>query len=69
MQVGNMLAYYDTAIITAVKRFIVQAPGFFNKDPSALLGGARLAPRYVFKNKMSSMNTKKYLTNSDPKAI
>ncbi len=27
MQVANTLAYYDTAIITAVKRFIVQAPG------------------------------------------
>jgi hypothetical protein len=26
MQVANTLAYYDTAIITAVKRFIVQAP-------------------------------------------
>ncbi len=28
MQVENTLAYYDTAIITAVKMFIVQAPGF-----------------------------------------
>ncbi len=28
MQVANTLAYYDTAIITAVKRFIVQAPDF-----------------------------------------
>jgi hypothetical protein len=27
MQVANILAYYDTAIITAVKSFIVQAPG------------------------------------------
>jgi hypothetical protein len=27
MQVANTLAYYDTARITAVKRFIVQAPG------------------------------------------
>jgi hypothetical protein len=27
MQVANTLAYYDTAIITAVKSFIVQAPG------------------------------------------
>jgi hypothetical protein len=26
MQVANTLAYYDTAIITAVKSFIVQAP-------------------------------------------
>jgi hypothetical protein len=29
MQVANTLAYYDTAIITAVKSFIVQAPGVF----------------------------------------
>jgi hypothetical protein len=28
MQVENTLAYYDTAIINAVKMFIVQAPGF-----------------------------------------
>ncbi len=27
IQVANTLAYYDTAIITAVKSFIVQAPG------------------------------------------
>jgi hypothetical protein len=27
MQVANTLAYYDTAITTAVKSFIVQAPG------------------------------------------
>ncbi len=27
MQVANTLAYYDTAIITAVISFIVQAPG------------------------------------------
>ncbi len=27
VQVANTLAYYDTAIITAVKSFIVQAPG------------------------------------------
>jgi hypothetical protein len=26
MQVANTLAYYDTAIITAVKSFMVQAP-------------------------------------------
>jgi hypothetical protein len=27
MDVANTLAYYDTATITAVKNFIVQAPG------------------------------------------
>ncbi len=27
MEVPNTLAYYDTATITAVKSFIVQAPG------------------------------------------
>jgi hypothetical protein len=27
IKVANTLAYYDTAIITAVKSFIVQAPG------------------------------------------
>jgi hypothetical protein len=27
MQVANTLAYYDMPIITAVKSFIVQAPG------------------------------------------
>ncbi len=27
MQVANTLAYYDTAIFTAVKSFVVQAPG------------------------------------------
>jgi len=30
MQVVNTQAYYDTAIITAVKSFIVQAPGVFD---------------------------------------
>jgi hypothetical protein len=30
MQVVNTLAYYDTAINTAVKSFIVQAPGYFS---------------------------------------
>jgi hypothetical protein len=29
MQVANTLAYYDMAIITAVKSFIVQAPEVF----------------------------------------
>ncbi len=28
MAVANTLAYYDTATITAVKSFIVQAPGY-----------------------------------------
>ena len=28
---ANTLAYYDTATITAVKSFIVQAPGFAKK--------------------------------------
>ena len=27
IKVANTLAYYDTAIITAIKSFIVQAPG------------------------------------------
>jgi hypothetical protein len=27
MEVANNLAYYDTATITAVKSFIIQAPG------------------------------------------
>jgi hypothetical protein len=27
MEVANTLAYYDTATITDMKRFIVQAPG------------------------------------------
>ena len=30
---ANTLAYYDTATITAVKSFIVQAPGFKIKIP------------------------------------
>jgi hypothetical protein len=29
MEVANTLAYYDMATITAVKSFIVQAPGVF----------------------------------------
>ncbi len=29
MDVANTLAYYDTATITVVKSFIVQAPGQF----------------------------------------
>jgi hypothetical protein len=32
MQVANTLAYYDTAIITAVKSFIVLAPGHVCKS-------------------------------------
>jgi hypothetical protein len=31
MEVANTLAYYDTATITAVKSFIVPAPGFKEK--------------------------------------
>jgi hypothetical protein len=31
MAVANTLAYYDTATITAVKSFIVQAPGWVKK--------------------------------------
>jgi hypothetical protein len=31
MAVANTLAYYDTATITAVKCFIVQAPGWVKK--------------------------------------
>jgi hypothetical protein len=27
MEVANTLAYYDTATITAVKNFMIQAPG------------------------------------------
>ncbi len=29
MKVANTLAYYDKATITAVKSFIVQAPGYY----------------------------------------
>jgi hypothetical protein len=29
MEVANTLAYYDKATITAVKSFIVQAPGYY----------------------------------------
>jgi len=29
MEVANTLAYYDTATITALKSYIVQAPGVF----------------------------------------
>jgi hypothetical protein len=32
MEVANTLAYYDTATITAVKSFIVQAPGTLTRD-------------------------------------
>jgi hypothetical protein len=31
MEVGNTLAYYDMATITAVKSFIVQGPGACTK--------------------------------------
>ena len=34
MEVANTLAYYDKATITAVKSFIVQAPGFLFKAPN-----------------------------------
>ncbi len=30
MELANTLAYYDTATITAVKGFMVQAPGKFS---------------------------------------
>ena len=38
MEVANTLAYYDTATITAVKSFIVQAPaeGFPGANPIKL---------------------------------
>jgi len=34
MQVANTLAYNDTAISTAVKSFIVQAPALYHISPS-----------------------------------
>ncbi len=41
MEVANTLAYYDTATITAVKSFIVQAPDliFASKATSPHLSG------------------------------
>jgi hypothetical protein len=36
MQVENTLAYYNTAIITAVKMFIVQAPVLNDNSKSKL---------------------------------
>jgi hypothetical protein len=33
MEVTNTQAYYDTVTITAVKSFIVQAPGVSNPQP------------------------------------
>jgi len=32
MEVANTLAYYNTATITAVKCFIVQAPGYYENS-------------------------------------
>ncbi len=37
---ANTLAYYDTAIITAIKSFIVQAPGVTHDDPNIFIGWA-----------------------------
>ena len=34
---ANTLAYYDTATITAVKSFIVQAPGFIEEEKSLII--------------------------------
>ncbi len=36
MEMTNALAYYDTATITAVKKFIVQAPNVLNESPPYL---------------------------------
>jgi hypothetical protein len=33
MEVAHTLAYYDTAIITTIKSFIVQAPGPWTIKP------------------------------------
>ncbi len=41
MEVANTLAYYDTATITAVKSFIVQAPGLTIKYKTKLESPAR----------------------------
>jgi hypothetical protein len=43
MEVANTLAYYDTATITAVKCFIVQAPGFKPLNLSAVATDANAA--------------------------
>jgi hypothetical protein len=46
MQVANTLAYYDTAIITAVKSFIVQAPGCKLEESKFYDCGAPVSQRY-----------------------
>ncbi len=38
MEVAYTFAYYDTAILTAVKSFIVQAPGTRSQGISSLTG-------------------------------
>jgi hypothetical protein len=43
MEVANTLAYYDTATITAVKSFIVQAPGAIKYAPRVI----KYAPRAI----------------------
>jgi hypothetical protein len=54
--VANTLAYYDTATITAVKSFIVQAPGgreeAEEKQPGACLIKLITAVIYSFRNKI-----------------
>ncbi len=61
---ANTLVYYDTATITAVKSFIVQAPGGLSKDPTAWLDGCRPPPSCQCFIKLNEFDKLEILTNS-----
>ena len=53
IEVANALAYYDTATITAVKNFIVQAPGPLVQQSKMGIQAGRKFPKASCKNCIS----------------
>jgi hypothetical protein len=62
MEVANILAYYDTATITAVKSLIVQALGLiFNDADSAVKLKAKLIEYHRALSSIHDFSDKNYL--------
>ncbi len=61
MEVANTLAYYNTATITAVKSFIVQAPGGSQKESYFRLGGAGPLLKITSKNLKTNDDSRKVI--------
>jgi hypothetical protein len=63
MEVANTLAYYDTATITAVKSFIVQALGSRTIKHYEFIIYGKLTHKHNNLNKHTSLQWSLYITN------